>query len=224
MRILKPKRAYFFAHTPVRSHAPISNKYGFDRGTSIDRYYINHFMELHKNDLRGACLEVHDAGYIEVFGGARVTKKDVLDINIKNPQANIRGDLRNLQGIVSDNSYDCFVLVHTLGLIDDYEAAINESWRILKPGGVLLFVATVNGSIDHESPTRDYWRFTPASLEYVFGKKFGKGNLEIQTYGNVLSGQAHWVGLAAEELSQEELDINDPYYPIVITMRAVKRL
>lgn len=223
MQIIKPKRGYFLADNPVRSLQPISFKQGFDRGTPIDRYYIDQFLRKNADDIRGACLEIHDNDYTMAYGKERVTRSDVLDVKTNNKLANIYGDLKKLD-IVKDGTYDCFILTHTLGLIDDYDAAIREMWRILKPGGVLLFVATVNGSIDATSPTKDFWRFTPASTEYVFGKYFGTKNLAIQTYGNVLSGQCHWVGLAAEELTKDELDYHDPHYPIIIAMRAVKKL
>jgi len=218
MKIVKPKSGYFLPSGPKRSLKPISFKHGFDRGTPIDRYYIDQFLGDYASDIRGACLEVHDNYYTIAFGKNAVMKSDVLDIDRKNKQANIYGDLKKLDA-VKDNTYDCFILTHTLALIDDYEAAIRESYRILKPGGVLLFVATVNGSI---SPEHTFWRFTPASTRRVFGKYFGEKNLAIKTYGNILSGQSHWVGLATEELSKEELDSNDPEYPIIITMRAVK--
>ncbi len=220
VKMIKPKDGYFFAGAPKRSLKPISFKQGFDRGTPIDRYYIDQFMSDYAADVRGACLEVHDNHYTVAFGKDRVTASDVLDVKTSNKQANIYGDLKKLDA-VKDAVYDCFILMHTLGIIDDYEAAISESYRILKPGGVLLFVATVNGSI---SPEYTFWRFTPASLRRIFGKYFNEKNLTIKTYGNVLSGQSHWVGLATEELTKEELDYNDPEYPIIITMRAVKRI
>jgi hypothetical protein len=225
MRLTRPKSGYFLAGLPrqgagrpKRSLKPISVKHGYDRGTPIDRYYMDQFLSDHAADIRGICLEVLDSHYTMAFGGSRVTRSDVLDIDTTNTQANIHGDLRQLD-VVKDHTYDCFVLTHTLAFIDDHEAAIRESHRMLKPGGVLLFVSKVNGSI---SPEQTFWRFTPASVRRVFGRSFGETNLAIRTYGNVLSGQSHWVGLAAEELTKEELDFNDPEYPIIVTLRAIK--
>src|SRR5829696_5733833 len=68
----------------LRRTAPFSRKWGYDRGTPIDRVYIEEFLARHADDVRGACLEVMNARYTDRFGGARVTRSDVLDINPAN--------------------------------------------------------------------------------------------------------------------------------------------
>jgi SAM-dependent methyltransferase len=217
MLILKPRSGYFMFEDKVRNLKPISNKSGFDRGTPIDRYYIDKFLSAHKDVVRGRCLEIHDDFYIRKFGGDKVTASDVLDIDTANKQANIYGDLKNVSNI-ADNVYDCLMITHTLGLIDDYDAAIREMHRILKPGGSLVAVVTIAGS----TGKYDHWRFTENSLRYAFGKYFKQDAMQIQTYGNVLVGQAHWIGLATEELTTEELDYHDPQFAIMAAMVARK--
>ena len=56
----------------------------------------------------------------------------------------------------------------------------------------------------------------------VFSQSFGVENTTIKTYGNTLSGQYNWVGMAAEELSREELDFHHPRYTTIIGIKAVK--
>jgi hypothetical protein len=56
----------------------------------------------------------------------------------------------------------------------------------------------------------------------MFEKVFPAGNLEIQSYGNVLAATAFLQGLAVDELYQEELDYSDPRYQTLLTVRAVK--
>ncbi len=51
---------------------PVSRLFGFDRGQPIDRYYIEHFLQSHVNDIRGRVLEVGDRDYMCKFGGNRV--------------------------------------------------------------------------------------------------------------------------------------------------------
>jgi hypothetical protein len=48
--------------------------------------------------------------------------------------------------------------------------------------------------------------------------------VEVQAHGNVLAATAFLQGLAAEELTQAELDYNDPDYEVNIAVRAVKLL
>lgn len=214
-RILKPKDDYFLA----RSLNPISNKFGFDRGKPIDRYYIEKFLKNSQRYIRGHCLEIHDNNYTLKYGKNKVTKSDVLDIDTNNKLANIYGDLRRLNNI-KDNTYDCLLITHTLGMIDDYESAIKECWRILKPSGTLI--ATVSSIGPVYDIERNYWRFTEASIRYIFKKYFNERKLYIHSYGNILSAQAFWVGLSTEELTNQELNYNDPHFSIIIALRATK--
>lgn len=39
---------------------PLSASYGFDRGTPVDRLYIEEFLKLHSDDVRGRVLEIGD--------------------------------------------------------------------------------------------------------------------------------------------------------------------
>ena len=45
---------------------------------------------------------------------------------------------------------------------------------------------------------------------------------DITSYGNVLSCAAFLYGLAAEELRAEELDVNDPAFPLIVAARLRK--
>jgi len=221
MRFAKSKKRYFLFTAPKRSLKPISNKYGFDRGNPIDRYYIEKFMDSYRAHVQGRCLEITDNAYTMRFGGKRVQVSDVLDIDTKNSQANIHADLRRVNQ-VRDNTYDCIIATHTFGVIDEYQMAIQECFRMLKPGGVLL--ATVSALGVSAELEKSYWRFTRTSSKYAFGKVFGDQNVEVISYGNVLSGQAFWVGLAQEELSKRELEYSDPRYAVVIGICARKPL
>lgn len=217
MKRIKPSDKYFLA---TRSLKPLSNKFGFDRGKPIDRYYIEKFLEENKKMIKGRCLEIVDNSYTLKFGGKRVTKSDVLDNNPKNSQANICGDLRNLT-MIDNNTYDCLIITQTLGMIDDYEAAIKECHRILKPNCSLLVTVSSIGPVwDLEY---SIWRFTVAACQYVFGKYFKQNSLIVKSYGNVLVGQCFWVGMSMEEMTTEELEFNDPHFPCIITVKAVKK-
>jgi SAM-dependent methyltransferase len=217
---IKPNAAYYMFGRTYKSTKPLSNIYGYDRGKPVDRYYMEKFMEENKEDIKGVCLEVTDNDYIVKYGGKRVTHSDAVDIDTSNPHANIYGDLRDIK-IIKDNTYDCFVVTQTFVMIDDFEAAIKESFRILKPGGVLLCTMPCLGRVGID--LNQYWRFTQASGKYAFGKVFGEANVESKTYGNVLSGQCFWVGMASNELSSDQLDDHDPQYPVIVAVRAVKQ-
>lgn len=208
VRLFKPRRLY-----------PISTKFGFDRGLPIDRYYINQFLTAYKQNIRGACLEIHDADYTKKYGEGRVASIDVLDIDRTNKLATIYGDLRNLTTI-SDNAYDCLIITQTFGLFDNHEAAACECWRILKPGGSLLATFSTLGPLREQEQT--HWRFTPLGVKSLFEKFFSPQKMSIMSHGNVLACQCFLVGLAADELADAELKHNDPWYPLIIGLHAVK--
>ncbi len=220
-RWFKPRKNYFLFPTPKRNIKPISISYGFDRGVPVDRYYIEKFLALNKKDIKGNCLEITDDAYIKKFGGSKVSRGDILDINRGNKQATIYADLQNMPQI-GDNTYDCVILTQTLLMIPDYEAAIRECKRILKPGGVLL--VTVSSLSPVWNIASNMWRFTKASAEYIFNKYFSPDNLTVETFGNALAGQAFWVGMAIQDLAPEELEDNDPYFPVTVAVRAVKNI
>ncbi|MBW4513349.1 MAG: methyltransferase domain-containing protein [Scytonematopsis contorta HA4267-MV1] len=201
---------------------PLSQIYGFDRGQPIGRYYGENYLAHHALDIRGHVLEIGDANYTRKFGGVRVSKSDVLHIEEGNPEATIIGDLANIPEI-PDNTFDCFILYQTLQLIYDLPAAIKTTYRILKPGGVVL--VAVPGIIQLADVNwRDfwYWSFTSTSMQRLFQEFFPKENIQVETFGNALSAIAALQGMASEEFKKQELDYCDPNYQVSITVRAVK--
>src|SRR5512134_2777746 len=76
----------------LRRTKPLSDRYGFDRGMPVDRYYIEAFLDEHRRDIRGCALEIKDCTYVSRFGSG-VEHCDVLDIDARNPAATIVTDL-----------------------------------------------------------------------------------------------------------------------------------
>jgi len=205
----------------LRRGAPVSRRFGYDRGTPIDRYYIDRFLEANRASIRGRVLEVKDTTYTDRFGMG-VTERDVLDADASNPLATIVDDLASCKS-VPDNSFDCFILTQTLQYIAAVEDAIASSHRILKPGGTLLATMPIQGQIVDKPPYLvDYWRLTPASCEALFAKAFGAASIEVRTYGSCLTSVALLVGMAQEELTTRELESDDPEFALLVSVRCVK--
>jgi SAM-dependent methyltransferase len=206
-----------------RRLTPLSRDFGFDRGTPIDRYYIERFLHQHAADIQGHVLEVKDNGYTVRFGGERVSRSDVLDIDSQNPDATVIADLNSPADIPS-SSFDCVILTQTLQLIYDMRAAVRTIHRILKSGGVIL--ATIPGisqtARDQLDRWSDHWRLTSRGASRLFGEVFGDGNVAVDSLGNLSSACGFLQGKAAEELSSVELDFKDADYQLVITIRARK--
>jgi SAM-dependent methyltransferase len=204
----------------LRHHAPFSRDFGYDRGTPIDRFYIERFLSLHRADVQGDVLEVKDSAYTERFG-QRVTRSDVLDIDASNASATIIADLAEAD-MIANESFDCFILTQTLQFIYDTRSAVRHAHRILKRGGVLLATVPSISPIVDEAGLTDYWRFTPASCGMLFGEVFMAGSVQIQAEGNIVSSIGFFAGLAQEELERSELDSQDARFATLVCVRAVK--
>lgn len=211
----------------LRRLKPVSDVWGFDRGLPVDRYYVEDWLgrfggeaNYAASDITGRVLEVGDDFYTSRFGRG-VERSDVLHVNPDNPKATIVGDMTE-PGALPDSAFDCIVCAQTLHVIYDFQAAIAGLHAALKPGGVLL--ATVPGITKACSPDRylwgDWWRFTTGSMRRVVGEAFPGGDVTVEAYGNVLTATAFLHGMAAEELTREELDLRDPEFEVLLGIRA----
>jgi hypothetical protein len=102
--------------------------------------------------------------------------------------------------------------------------AVKTTYQALKPGGIVH--ATFSGisriaSYDMER-WGEYWRVTDRSAQRLFADVFGKANVAVETFGNVLAACAFLHGLSAHELRKRELDVHDPDYQITIAVRAMR--
>jgi SAM-dependent methyltransferase len=215
-RLLGPAWISLFRRT-----TPLSDSWGFDRGTPVDRYYIEGFLGEHRRDIHGRVLELRDSTYTARFG-AGVERTDVLDIDGTNPRATIVADLSAATEIDADR-FDCFILTQTLQFIYDTRGALAHAHRILRPGGVLLVtVPSVSRIAPRYGLETDYWRLTGASCARLFGDVFGAENVHVHSYGNVLTAVAFLSGIASEEIPRAKLRTHDPYFPVIIAVRATK--
>lgn len=201
---------------------PFSRNWGSERGRPVDRYYIHQFLARHAADVHGHVLEMLDPDLTVTYGGSRVDRSDVLDIDPGNGKASVIADLRVAQQLPSD-VYDCFILTQTLHLIDDMPAALRTAYQLLKPGGVLLATLPCASMVATEYGARgDHWRVTDSGARVLFEQVFTGSNLEIQSHGNLLTTTAFLHGLACEDLAQSAFDVDDPAYPLIVSVRAEK--
>ena len=223
-------RARHGGRRPTPQLVPASRDWGFDRGTAIDRHYIEEFLSRHgKWDIRGHVLEFGGGEYCRLFGrsaggrdGGGVRDLDVIDLEA-GKEVTIVGDVTDPEVLPAD-TYDCVICTEVLMLVYDVRAALENIHRAMRSGGVLLI--TVGGiqqictpEIDRHG---DYWRFTSLSMRRLLEEVFPSDQVTVEAYGNVLSASAFLYGLAAEELSRGDLDLRDSQYEVTIAARAVK--
>jgi len=208
----------------LRRLKPFSTAWGNDRGTPVDRYYIEAFLAQHAPDIHGRVLEIGDDTYTVRFGGRKVEQSEVLHAAPGNPIATYVADLTDAPQLPTA-AFDCMICTQTIHVINDVQAAMATIHRVLKPGGVLL--ATFPGISriyrDADGQWLDYWRFTVNSARSLAERYFAPVDTQTRVYGNVLSATSFLYGLAAEELLREELDYHDELYQVTIGVRAVKQ-
>jgi SAM-dependent methyltransferase len=203
-----------------RRVTPLSTNFGYERGKPIDRHYIESFLGEHAADITGRVLEVQENVYTHRFGAGRVAQADVLSLLADNPRANLVGDLAD-SSTLPHEMYDCLVVTQVLHLIHDPRLAIATLHQLLKPGGVAL--VTVPGISQVEWAETWHWGFTLLWADAAFARVFGRENVHVRSYGNVLAGTAFLWGLSVAELTTEELDYFDPDYQVIVAVRAVRR-
>jgi peptidoglycan/xylan/chitin deacetylase (PgdA/CDA1 family) len=201
----------------LRRLEPISASYGFDRGRPIDRYYIERFVEERRDAIRGRVLEFGEPFYSRLHGDG-----DAETLDLDREDATYRCRLEDGSELPSD-AFDCVVCTQVLQYVHDLRAGVQTLHRILRPGGTLLLtVPCISGVGCGEPPEAWHWRFGESSVRALLGDVFAPDALELEVYGNVLAAAAFLYGLAAEELTREELDHVDPNYPLVIAASAVR--
>ena len=215
----------------LRRSQPLNRNWGHERGTPVDRYFIDDFLRRHSGapdyspgSIRGHVLEIGESRYAGRFGRPQdIERLDILDVSPTNAEATVIADLTDGSNLASD-TFDCVICTQTLVVIFDIKAVVRTLHRILKPGGTLL--VTVPGISQICRPDMDewgdYWRFTTLSARLLFEEVFEPSEISVDAYGNVLAATAFLYGLAAQDLRREELELRDPDYQVTICVKAVK--
>jgi SAM-dependent methyltransferase len=219
-KVVGQERARRLRHRPrwgnLRRLEPFSRRYGVDRGTPVDRWYIQRFIDTHADDIRGHVVELADDRYASPRREA-ISELDILDIDSAHPRATIVADLA-VPGALPHRAFDCAIVTQALQYVDSPATAVANLWESLAPGGVLLLTVPAIAKVDHDPAARDAWRVLPGGMEELVRPLAG-AQAEVHGMGNLLGAMAFLLGLAAEELGEDELAVHDPLYPIVTCAR-----
>ena len=200
---------------------PYSRRFGEERGTPVDRYYIESFIEHNQDKIKGDVMEIGDNTYTKRFGCG--VKNSYILHTLGMGKNVIKGDLATGEGI-NREFVDCFICTQTIQMIYDFDSVVKNIYDSLKKGGSVL--ATLHGisqlSMSDYDRWGEYWRFTRKSAEILFKKYFDE--VIVSTYGNVKTASAHLYGLCREDLSNEDYSLNDEQYPLIIAVLASKHL
>ncbi len=193
---------------------------GLDRGPHVTRYYMYRHLDANYHVFRPPHHRVLSLSHSEQLAkllGYRA--EQIIDASypecsmLSLPFANEEFD-----AVVSDQ-----VLEHVEG---NPQQAVDESLRVLKPGGIVLHTTCFINPI-HGAP-RDFWRFTPEALRLLVAEKAdiidvgGWGNffwwlfiflgLRYQPIPHTRAHPAHWIAT-----------YNQPKMPVTTWVFARKR-
>lgn len=201
----------------LRRLDPFSRHYGRERGEAVDRRYVDAFVSGQREAIRGDVLEVREPDYA-TRDGQGVTRVHVVDIDPTNRQATLIADL-TVEGSLPAAAYDCAIVTQTLQFLGDIEAALANLRQALREDGTLLVTVPCISKVDHEAPESDYWRWTPAGLKLLLERNFPGDRVRVEGHGNLLTGVAFLMGLAQNELHDDELAYEDSTFPLVACAR-----
>ncbi|MBL6280170.1 methyltransferase domain-containing protein [Micromonospora fiedleri] len=196
---------------------PLSDCYGYDRGTPVDRLYIDVFLTHHRELVHGDAAEIKDDTYLRRYGADRLTSTTIIDIDPTNVRVTLQADL-TAPGSLPPAAFDCLILTQTLQLLSDPTAALSTCHSALRPGGTLLLTVPSLARISPSGGPADRWRFTPAGLRHLFTA--WPGPTQVTGYGNLRTCLAALLGEAAEELTETERTHHDPRFPLLAAATA----
>jgi hypothetical protein len=185
-----------------------------DRGTPIDRFYIEAFLRENRRYITGDVLEMGESKYTDLFGQKHRAMKFLYGSQTGGTV--VGGDLADLEGLPRGVA-DCFILTQTLSFIFSCDRALMGVRRVLKPGGVVLATVAGISQVSRYDADRwgDYWRFTRQSVQRLFCRDFC--DVRLRVYGNLASATALLQGLAVEDLDEPAiLNSADEDYPVII--------
>lgn len=197
----------------------MSRLFGDDRGQSIDRYWIEHYLGKHAANAPGRALEVGGTGYLRRFlpsmSPHHLEMQDdgtpdcvVCNLESGNDEVGVR--------------FDVLVATQVFNFVYETRTALRNAAALLEPGGVMLGSVAGITQISRYDAERwgHFYSFTTQAWERLLREAFA--DVSIESFGNVDSACAFLNGLAAEEVDRAVLDHHDPDYPVSICFRALK--
>lgn len=124
-----------------------------------------------------------------------------------------------------EDTFDFVISAQVIEHLENPQRAINESYRVLKGGGIALHTTCFMNRV-HPCPD-DYWRFSPPALKYLC-RNFSE-ILQCEGWGNRIALICCFVGFRRTNIPDNRYSIrhliatrNEKKYPIVTWVVAKK--
>ena len=119
-----------------------------------------------------------------------------LTTDLYSPLADVKADICNLP--FEDNSYDVVFCNHVLEHIEDDKTAMQELFRVLKPGGFGIF--QIPQELDREKTYEDFSITNPEERK----KHFGQYD-HVRIYGQDYFDKLRTIGFTVEEIKSTDI-------------------
>jgi SAM-dependent methyltransferase len=201
-----------------RGWLPVRAFMGGGKRKTISRAFVEKFIEMNNILICGDILEIGRNVYKDVVPPEYIVSYSCLDIS-PFPDVDIVADIQNMKHVES-NRFDTIICTQVLEHVPNPFDAIDELYRILRPGGQLLI--TVPFLNNYHMEPDDYWRFTEYALKHLL-KNFS--HCTVASYGTTYHHIAATLGFAASEVDLElnTLERTDaPRFPVIVSAVAQK--
>ncbi|MDX2272472.1 MAG: methyltransferase domain-containing protein [Cyanobacteriota bacterium] len=199
-----------------RQTVPLCHVTGFTRGTPVDRYYLQKFVEATRTQVKGDVLEIGGVPKDrESYQFQQTHTYRILNIE-PGVGVDLVGDAHEAD-LLPQGSLDSVIIFNVLEHCHSPWLVVHNIYNWLRVGGKCFCMVPTAQRI-HARPG-DYWRPLPEGLAFLF-RDFTHHTLYV--YGNPLTVVASFHGIASEELSQDELNEFHPDYPVCTCIVAEK--
>ncbi len=114
---------------------PVSRAFGVDRGTAIDRHWIEAFLAMHASPAAGAILEAGGTTYSQRYYPNMAAHE--MEIAVQTKPNGVVCDLE-VGNRALERRFDVMVATQLFNFIFDVRAALANSAAMLRPGGLLV--------------------------------------------------------------------------------------
>ena len=196
--------------------SPLSANWGWDRGGSIDRHYIDAFVMTALRGRHGHFLEFGFPTYKRFIEPGNIGRYEILDVDPHNAEATITGDIQTLPSKF-DGVFDVIICTQVLQLVERPEVAVGRMRELLKPSGLIILSVPFISKV--HQPSADRWRFSRKAVEELLAPFRLK---EVTVAGNLFSSICFLLGMGMDDIRRADLDPTDPQHYTVVLATATK--
>lgn len=213
----RPRWGNLRRSTPIGDRRPSSSR------TPVDAFYFEQFIDQHRDTLHGRVLQLGSRCWSAPWQDAVIESVTVVDLDPNSTEASIIADPSD-PFVLQERQFDCEI-VPALSVLRSPRRALENLWRALRPGGVLLVAAPGMGRVGAHTQIDDdgRWRWSASSFRELLTETLPQAEVTLETFGSVASVIASVHGLTAEEVGSKALSWRDRRFPVIVCARVQQR-